>query len=147
MSGMSAESRGSISLKPIENHFVEIIAARTVARVSGNFANYLRNVRFPQLFEERTGQTRNSIDAYRAKGNNPAYLVRAGVGIPGNMNYLINLYKGRGKSSTGSYFNYAKKRDLINEGWKQYDGESKMAMIYAQELQKAIKEAESELEK
>jgi hypothetical protein len=144
---IKAETKGSINLSPLEETFIEIIAARTVARVSGNFVTYLKNTRFDTLFDVQTGETKGSIGAYRAKAKQPTYLIRAGLGVPGSMSYLKNLYKGRGKSRSGNWFNYAKKRDLIKEGWKAYDGESKMSLIFANELQKAIKEAEALLEK
>jgi hypothetical protein len=144
---ITTETKGSINLSPIEEYFIENIAARTVARVSGNFVNYLKKTRFEQLFTSRSEKTVSSIDAYRTRAKEPTYKVRAGVGVPGNMNYLKALYKGRGRSRSGNYFDYSKKRDLIKEGWQQYGGEAKIPMIFANEMAKAIKEAEALLAK
>jgi len=144
---ITTETKGSINLSPIEEYFIENIAARTAARVSGNFVNYLKKTRFDKLFTSKTGKTVSSIDGYRTRAKEPTYKVRAGVGVPGNMNYLKALYKGRGRSRSGNYFNYSKKRDLIKEGWQQYGGDQKMPMIFANELAKAIKEAEALLAK
>jgi len=132
-----------VSLKPIENNFIEIIAARTVARVSGSFTRFLKIIYFDKLFISRTGVTKGSIGAFRTRAKNPTYAVRAGLNIEGGKNYLKALYKGKSKSRSGNYFNFKKERDLLKGGWKQYDrNKTAISQIFVIEMKKAIKEAE-----
>ena len=143
---IDTEIKGSISLKPIEEFFIENIAARTTAKTAAEFVNYLKNRRFDELFENQTGKTRESIGLYRWKSKAPAYVVKAGVGVPGNLNYLAGLYRGKAVSRSGKVFSYARKRDLITEGWKVWDGDTQMANIGENMMQKSIGEAEKKIE-
>jgi hypothetical protein len=143
---MAAEMKGGISLAPIKDFFVETLAARVAAKISGEFAAYLKNSRFDELFEDRTGETRESIGSYRYKSKAPAYTVRAGIGIPGNLNYLAGLYRGKAVSRGGKAFSYARKRGLVNDGWKAWGGAGKLSAAYEEILKGVIAEAEKKLE-
>ena len=144
---ISAEIKGgNISLMPLGDDFVESLAARSVAKISSEFAKFIKNRRFDELFNSQTGKTKESIGAYRYKSKAPTYLVRAGLGIPGNLNYLAGLYRGKAVSRSGKVFQYEKKRDLINDGWNAFGGDSKVTDLYENTLNKAIGEAEAKLE-
>ncbi len=118
---------------------VEELSAKVVASSSAQFAKWLRNSRFEKLFENRTGETKESIGLYRAKGKNPAYMVKAGVGIPGSLNYLAGLYRGKAKSKSGKEFSYAAPRDLLTDGWRIWHGEQKVKEAYELYLRKLSK--------
>ena len=137
---ITLEVSGSIGLPPSD--FIEELAAKSVASTSRRFAEYLKNRRFDELFETKTGKTKESIDIYRYKSKNPAYVVKAGVGIPGNLNYLMGLYRGRATSRSGKVFSYARPRDLLTEGWKAWGGEGKLQAASEEMLNKMISDWE-----
>ncbi len=138
---MKTEAEGSISLTALEENFVEIVAAKTVAKVSNLFSDYLKDKRFEVLFDSKTGETRKSIGVFRSNAKNPAYIVKAGLGIPGNLNYLAGLYRGEAVSRSGKKFAYARPRDLINTGWTAWGGDRNIENIYDQILKKVLKGA------
>jgi len=144
MSLVSAEAEGGINL-PIVDYFLEKLAARTVAKVSGEFAKHLERQRFNELFEDRTGKTKKSIGAYRDRSRVPAYIVKAGLGIPESLNYLAGLYRGRAVSRSGNPVSYSQRRDLINGGWKAWGGDGKINAAYEEMLKKVIGESEAEI--
>ena len=142
---LETETRGGISLKPYGD-LIESVAARSIASASGMFAEFLKNRRFDELFENRTGETKNSIGSYRYKGKKPAYVVKAGAGIKGGLNYLLGLYRGyRGVSGSGKVM-YTKKRDLITGGWKDWGGEGRLEAVSEEMLERMIKQAEARRE-
>ncbi|MCL2205705.1 MAG: hypothetical protein FWB82_04205 [Treponema sp.] len=143
---INSEVKGNISLKPIEEFFIRDIAARSVAKVGREFSDYLRNRRFNQLFDDQTGKTRESIGLHRRKGKTPAYIVRAGIGIPGSLNYLKGLYRGHAVSRSGKVFSFARQRNLIDDGWKMWGGKQKAVAVGEEMLQRAVNEAEKKLE-
>ena len=123
--------------------FTENVAAVSVATASGRFTAYLRNQRFHKYFEDRTGETRGSIGRYRYKTKAPAYVVKAGVGIPGSLNYLAGLYRGRAVSRSGKVFDYkGGARPMLEESWKAWGGKGKLETISEEVLEKMIAEAE-----
>jgi hypothetical protein len=133
--------------------FIETLGAKSVSSASHRFVEFLKNRRFYELFNEGLGlrdkkgmflgsHTVDTIDTYRFKGKHPTYVVKAGVGITGNLNYLAGLYSGRAVSKSGKVFSYARKRDLINDGWKAWGGEGKLEAASEEQLEKMIAEAE-----
>jgi hypothetical protein len=124
----------------LQGGLIEELGAKSVASASRRFSEYLKNQRFDALFDDQTGETKGSIGAYRFKGEKPAYLVKAGIGIPGNLNYLAGLYRGRAHSRSGKEFSYARKRNLIVEGWKKWGGEAHLQSASQEMLQKLIAE-------
>ena len=143
---ITTERKGNISLKPIEEFFIRDISARSVAKVGREFSDFLKYRRFGELFEDQTGETRESIGLHRARGKKPAYVVRAGIGIPGNLNYLKGLYRGRAVSRSGKVFSYARQRNLIDDGWRIWGAEQKAVAVGEEMLQRAVNEAEKKLE-
>jgi len=137
---------GTISLKPFGTDFVEDIAAASAAKIANEFASYIRQHRFDEYYKNQTGETKNSIGVFRMKSKVPAFTVRAGLGIRGNLNYLAGLYKGKSVSRSGKTFSYARPRDLMKSGWREFGGEGKLQHIYEQTLAKKIKESEAKLE-
>jgi hypothetical protein len=144
---VETEIKGSVDLSKISDFLLSALAGRTTAKVAGRFAEYLKNRRFEDLYENRTGETKESIGAYRYKSKTPAYIVKAGLGIPGNLNYLAGLYRGEAVSRSGKRFSYARKRDLINDGWASWGGGAKIESAYNEVLEGVIKEAEEKLER
>jgi hypothetical protein len=124
----------------LQGDFIEEVGAKSAASASHRFAEYLKNHRFDELFNDQTGETKGSIDTYRFKGKKPAYVVKAGVGIPGNLNYLAGLYRGEARSRSGKLFSYARKRDLIIEGWKKWGGDRMLQSASRETLEKMIAE-------
>ena len=130
----------------LQSDFIEEVGAKSVASASGRFAEFLKNRRFDELFNDDTGETKGSIGKYRYKTKNPAYVVKAGVRIPGNLNYLAGLYRGHAVTKSGKVFSYARKRDLINDGWKSWGGKGKLEAISEEMLEKMIAKAEAKIE-
>ena len=122
---ISAEMKGN--LLPVEKEFLKDIAAKTAAKTAAEFADYLKNRKFEELFKNQTGETLGSVGLYRAKGTNPVYKVRAGVGVPGSLNYLAGLYGGSARSRLGKIFSYSKPRPLIRGGKKEFDVEKRLS--------------------
>jgi hypothetical protein len=125
-----------------DSDFLEVLAATSAAGASHRFLEFLKNRRFNELFQNQTDETRESINTYRLRGKKPAYVVKAGVGILGNLNYLAGLYRGKAVSKSGKVFSYARKRDLIKDGWKAWGGEGKLKAASEEKLKKMIAEAE-----
>jgi len=152
---ISAEIKGgNISLMPLGDDFVESMAASTSAKIANEFGDFIKNRRFDELFESHGGVkgsigkvfTKDTIGAYRKKGKVPVYIVRAGLGVPGNLNYLAGPYRGKAVSRAGKVFSYEKKRDLINDGWKAWGGDQKAALIGEELAEKKVSEGEKKLE-
>ena len=138
MSGVKLESEVKGGLFLGTELFIEDLAGRCVAKTAFEFAEYLRARRFSDLFVSRTGGTLKSIGAFRAGGNNPSYIIKAGIGVPGNLNYLAGLYRGKALSRSGKPFDYAKKRDLLRGGWAAWNGNQKMGELSEQVAQKML---------
>ena len=144
---ISSEIKGNINLKPIEEFFIRDIAARSVAKVSREFSDFLKYRRFGELFNDKTGETRESIGLHRTRGKKvPAYVVRAGLGVPGNLNYLMGLYRGRAVSRSGKVFSFARQRNLIDDGWRIWGGEQKAIAVGQEMLERAVSEVEKKIE-
>jgi len=138
----------------LQGDFIEEVGAKSVASASHRFIEYLKNHRFDELFDEGSDEnrkmkngglrisTRESIGTYRFKGKKPVYVVKAGVGIPGNLNYLAGLYRGKARSRSGKEFSYARKRDLLREGWKKWGGNEMLQSASQEMLEKMIADAE-----
>jgi len=142
MSGrIEAEVTGGLP-EWLEGDFIEEVGAKSVASASRRFLEYLKNHRFDELFNDQTGETKGSIGTYRFKGEKPVYVVKAGCGITGNLNYLAGLYRGKAHSRSGKEFSYARKRDLINESWKKWGGTGKLEAASLEMLEKMIADAE-----
>jgi hypothetical protein len=122
---------------------IENFAAASVVKVSAVFTEWLQKSKFHDVFEDRTGETRKSIGFYRTKKKNPEYLIRPGVGIPGMLNYLYGEARGYATSRSGKKFSYTKKRDVVNEGWKEWQGN--MNAIFEQMKDKFFKRIEETL--
>jgi hypothetical protein len=155
---IESETKGGFNFKPFSEYFFESISARITAKTAAEFVGYLKNRRFDELFHEgsiknrrgkKTGliriSTRDSIGMYRYKSKKPAYTVKAGIGIPGSLNYLEGLYKGGAVSKSGKPINYTRKRDLITGGWKSWGGVAKTASIGEAVLQKALNSMEGKI--
>jgi len=122
------------------NGFIEEIAARTAASASGRFAAYLRTQPLNEYFESDNGfldKVTGSIGVFRQRGKNPVFMVRAGLGIPGSLNFLAGLYRGKTKK-----FEYTRKRDLLGDGWKSWGGEGRLEAESEAALERLIAEAE-----
>jgi len=144
---IKSEVKGSVNLGAIENDFVREVGAKSVATASRRFVEFLRYRRFDQLFNSDTGETRDSIDTYRYKSKKmPAYVVKAGVGIPGNLNYLAGLYRGHAVSRSGKVFSFARQRNLIDDGWKAWGGDRELVATSEQTLERMIAKVEKKLE-
>jgi len=144
---IDSEIKGNISLKPIEEFFIREVSARSVAKVSREFSDFLKYRRFGDLFKDQTGETRESIGIHRHKSKKiPGYVIRAGIGIPGNLNYLAGLYRGQAVSRSGKVFSFARQRNLIDDGWRIWGGEQKAVAVGSEMLQRAAGEAEKKLE-
>jgi len=142
--GIWIEESGGINLRAIYgDNLVADIASSTAAKLANEFAWYVRFHRFDELFENTTGETKDSIGVYRKRGKNPVFIVKAGLRIRGSLNYLAGLYKGQAKSQSGKTFSYYKQRDLFTRGWIEFGGREKQAVYYQQMLEKRIKEAEA----
>ena len=131
--------------KFMRSDFIEDVSAISAGSASRGFVEFLRNTHFDKLFNDQTGETKSSIDTYRYRGKNPAYVVKAGVRIPGNLNYLAGLYRGRARTKSGKIFQYGRPRDLIIGGWKAYGGYEKLAATIQRVLNKKIEDAEKEM--
>ena len=142
---IECETSGSISLKPLESYFTETMSGRIVAKVSSVFARYLKKESFGGYFKDITGKTRESIGFYRFKGKNPAYAVKAGAGVPGNLNYLSGLYRGRAVSQSGKAFEYSRKRDMLEESWAKWGGYSRAAEIGEEVMKKHLGDMEAQV--
>ena len=143
---ITAEAKGFDGLTDfLQSAFIEEAAARSIASASGKFTEFLKNSRFDELFNEQSGKTKSSIAKYRYKTKNPVYVVKAGAGIRGNLNYLAGLYKGQAVSRSGKVFHYSRKRDLITEGWKAWGGKEKLETIGEAMLNKMVADAEAKI--
>ena len=140
---IKTEMAGNISLKPISDFFVENLAASAASRIANEFALYVKQHRFDEYYENKTGETKGSIGVYRGTAKKPVFVVKAGLGIRGSLNYLAGLYKGEAVSRSGKTFSYARPRDLIKTGWKEFGGAGKLQSLYEQTLQRKISEAEA----
>ena len=139
---IKAQLSGEMSLyKMFGYDLVEDIASATAAKTANEFANYVRDNRFNSLYNNKTGETKDSIGVYRLRGKNPVFASRAGLGVRGNLNYLAGLYRGYATSRSGNTFSYDKPRDLITTAWRDFGGEGKINQYFHEILQKRIKEA------
>ena len=157
---ITSETKGSITFKPIEDFFIRDLAARSVAKVAREFSDFLKYRQFDQFFNDGNAEnrrsrkngrerisTRESIGFHReATKKIPAYAVRAGIGIPGNLNYLAGLYRGHAVSRSGKVFSFARQRNLIDDGWRIWGAEQKAVAVGEEMLQRAVNEAEKKLE-
>lgn len=143
---IKAEASGNISLMPLGDDFVREIGAAAASKVANDFTWYLKNRRFLDYFENQTGETKESIGVFRARGKKPAFVAKAGLGIRGSLNYLAGLYRGQAVSRSGKTFHFARKRDFIKGGWKDFEGQGRLKLAYNEILKRKIKEAEAKLE-
>ena len=145
---MEAEATGGfdrLAKNAREGYFTENVTAKGIATASRRFVEYLRNERFHEYFKSHKPkeETRNSIDTYRYKTKDPAYVVKAGVGIPGSLNYLAGLYRGQAVSRSGKVFDYkGGARPMLEESWKAWGGKGTLEAITLEVLEKMIAEAE-----
>lgn len=152
---MKMEMQSSGELFNLPPDFIKELSARTVARVSGEYSRYLKEQRFDELFNNQTGETKGSIGTYRAEGKNPGYVVKAGIGIKGSLNYLAGLYRGEAVSGSGKRrigakafmfqggkrFLYAGgKRDLLRGNGKTFLTEPVIMKNYKAILDKMVKD-------
>jgi len=143
---ITTEIKGYMSLASLEAWFIRDISARSVAKVGREFSDFLKYRRFGELFKDQTGETRESIGLHRHKSKKiPGYVIRAGIGIPGNLNYLAGMYRNDRVTSSGKKF-YSKQRNLIDGGWKLWGAEQKAVAVGEKMLQRAVNEAEKKLE-
>ena len=104
--------------------FIEDVSARTIAKVSNDFGNFVKTQRFASYFENQTGETIKTFGAKRIRGKTPAFAVRAGLGIKGSLNYLAGLYRGSMKTQSGKIINFSRKRNILEESWKAFEGKT-----------------------
>jgi len=156
---ITTEIKGYMSLASLEAWFIRDISARSVAKVGREFSDFLKYRRFGELFEEGNAEnrrsrkngrerisTRESIGMHRHRSKKiPGYVIRAGIGIPGNLNYLAGMYRNDRVTSSGKKF-YTKQRNLIDGGWKLWGAEQKAVAVGEEMLQRAVNEAEKKLE-
>jgi len=136
---ITTEIKGELNLKSIYgNDLVEDIASATTAKVSNEFAHFIRENRYYNYFEKDTGKTLSSIGVYRKSGSKPVYVIKAGLGIRGSLNYLAGLYKGQAVSRSGKTFSYYKPRDLIVPGWQEFNGDNRLHTAFKEILKNRI---------
>ena len=139
---ITTDIKGELNLNTVYgNNLVEEIASATAAKVSNEFAYYIRKNRYHDYFEKDTGKTSDSIGVYRRSGRKPVYVIKAGLNIKGSLNYLAGLYKGQAVSRSGKKFNYYKPRNLIVPGWRDFKGDLRLRDAFQQILENKIKEA------
>jgi len=121
-------------------YLIEDIAAATAAKVSNEYAYFVKK-RFPDYFNTGTGKlkgtkTKNTIDTigvYRRSGKRKkeaVFVIRAGLGIKGSLNYLAGLYKGKATTQSGKEFTYLRARNLITETWQDFGGQKRLSQVF-----------------
>ena len=152
MSGMmDIEVTGGLIIEQLGPDFIESVSASATKRVSEEFAGYLRQHGFDKYYENQTGETRDSIQAFRKKGNSIVYAVKAGYGITGSLNYLAGLYRGKvnahsrktksGKTVPVQKFSYCKPRPFLQAGWKDFGGSGRLKQLFEETFARRVKEA------
>jgi|GEM_PF-4594734 len=122
------------------NYVIEEIAAVTAAKVSNEYSYFIKK-RFSDYFETGTGKLQGSklkntvdtIGVYRRSGKGKkkaVFVIRAGLGVRGNLNYLSGLYRGEATSRSGKTFHYYKPRNLITETWRDFGGQKRLSEVF-----------------
>jgi hypothetical protein len=131
MIGLTLLRQKWIDLDDFAANDVENIAAKSLALISALFAEYLRaNKLSGQVYPALTGETRESTKQYAARKRfgTPAYIVRPGVGIPGNLNYLYGMARGYAVRN-GEAFRYDHPRPFLKEGWREFRAGGKVRTL------------------
>ena len=152
---IQAETKGFDAFSAfLRSTAIEEAGAKAVASASGRFVEFLKSSRFDELFKSHGGKkgkhgnvyTRDTIKTYRyARRKEPTYMVMAGVGISGSLNYLAGLYRGQATTKSGKVFSYARKRDLVKGGWKAWGGKGKLEAAGEAALERMIADAEKKI--
>jgi hypothetical protein len=145
MIGLTFSRQKWIDLDEFAANDLEAISAKSLALIASLFAKYLRENKLSgqvlQVGKDRlvshgatlhqAGLTRYSTQPYSTKNRYgvPSYIVRPGVGVPGNLNYLYGMARGYAVAKTGNWFEYKTKYEFFKSGWREFKAGGKMRKL------------------